>query len=153
MTRRLLVIAIVLGAVGVVLWLKSTATPPDTVRADAAVAVSSSNPDRVVDTTVLLFADPREAEQSCGCAEIIRIARNAGDIPGVVVREIDTRQPGELARRHEARVSPTVIITDAAGRERIRFEGESVEVIEELKAALARLRTPSAPGSQAEPAR
>lgn len=77
---------------------------------------------------VLLFADLREADESCGCGEIIRAVRGAAK-RGVPVRENDA----ELGRAHHVTTRPSVIILDAQGRESARYEGESEETIEALQ--------------------
>lgn len=101
------------------------------------------------EATVMLFADPREAESSCGCAEIIRLARMAGQQPGVRFREFDTRHSNAEVRERRIRVSPTVLILGQDGQETQRFEGESGAVITRLRAAVdelgGRISTPAAP--------
>ena len=88
---------------------------------------------------MLLFADPREAESSCGCGQIIRMVR-AADVPGIVaVQEFDPRRETEAARVHAVRVNPTVIIARGDGAEQVRFEDESPDVIAGLRGALAAL--------------
>ena len=74
MSRRVIVGSLVVVAVALILWLKprtpTNGTPevPDPALAPAV-------------TQVLLFADPREVESSCGCGQIIRMVR-AADVPG-----------------------------------------------------------------------
>ncbi len=144
MKKRTVTLAAVALAVAAVVWLKSyTADEPAApTTSDSTRPAGSEQADM---STVLLFSDPREAEESCACAEIIRLARSVRDIPGVAFREIDTRSPGEDARRYGVRVSPSVIITGSDGVERSRFEGESRAVIEALTAAVDDLRRFSAP--------
>ena len=93
---------------------------------------------------VLLFADPREAESSCGCGQIIRMVREAGVAGVVAVREFDPQRDSEAARLHAVRVAPTVIVAGSDGVERQRFEGESAEVIADLRGALAALTSETA---------
>ena len=139
MKKRLTILAAVAMAVTLVLWLKSRAAhEPAAPNAPASSPTASA--ERARTSTVLLFADPREADKSCGCAEIIRLVRGVRDAPSVVVREIDTRHPGEDARRYGIRVSPSVVFVDAAGEEFARFEGESPAMIQALSAALDDLR-------------
>ena len=132
MSRRVIVGSLVVVAVALVLWLKprtpTNGTPevPDPALAPAA-------------TQVLLFADPREAESSCGCGQIIRMVREAGVAGAVAVHEFDPQRDSEAARLHAVRVAPTVIVADSDGVERKRFEGESAEVIADLRGALAAL--------------
>jgi len=131
--NRVAILVVVAAALGGVLWMKSQATSEDPPTAQAEPAVGAS-------TSVLLFADPREAEARCGCAEVIRLARGTGGVPGVVFREFDTREGTPEAKQYRVRVSPTVIITDAAGAEEARFEGESGDVIARLQGAVSSLR-------------
>jgi hypothetical protein len=92
----------------------------------------------------LLFADPREAESSCGCGQIIRMVRGA-NVPGIVaVQEFDPQRESEAARVHAVRVNPTVIIARRDGVEQVRFEGESPDVIAGLRGALAALTSGTA---------
>jgi len=81
MTRKVVIFAVVLGAVIAVLALKTS--PRDETSPTAApvapVAVQLQQGATAPARTVLLFADPREAESSCGCAEVIRIACAAGN--------------------------------------------------------------------------
>jgi hypothetical protein len=129
--------AIVVLAVALVLWLKSSTSTNDTAEMPDPVLTSAA-------AQVLLFADPHEAESSCGCGQIIRMVREAG-LPGVVaVDEFDPQRDPEAARVHAVRVAPTVIIAGSDGVERQRFEGESAEVIADLRGALASLTSGSA---------
>ena len=137
MSRRVIVGSLVVVAVALVLWLKprtsTNGTPevPDPALASAA-------------TQVLLFADPGEAESSCGCGQIIRMVREAG-VPGVVtVQEFDPQRESEAVRIHAVRVAPTVIIAGGDGVEQTRFEGESADVVAGLREALASLSSGSA---------
>ena len=141
MKKQVLIIAAVLAAVVSVLWLKWEKPPQS-----PPVAVSGEG----TRATVLLFADPREAEESCGCAEIIHMVRDLRGTPGVQVREIDPQRASDEARRLRVRTSPAVILLDAAGREIGRFEGESPSTIASLRSALASLRrsTTSASGTR-----
>ncbi|MFV1959787.1 MAG: 4Fe-4S binding protein, partial [Planctomycetota bacterium] len=66
--RRLVILAMVAVAVGAVLWLKSRAAQ----ESEASSLPASSLPARsgqARTSTVLLFADPRETDEDCGCAD------------------------------------------------------------------------------------
>jgi len=141
MKRRLLIVAAVLAAVAAVLWLKLELK-------QAPPAASPASENQGARATVLLFADPREAEERCGCGEIIQMVRDMRGAPGVLVREIDSRRPGDDARRHGVRTSPTVLILDTAGDEQDRFEGESSSTITSLRSALDALRHSPAPSGE-----
>jgi hypothetical protein len=88
--------------------------------------------------TVLLFADPREAEETCGCGEIFRLVRDAGT-HGVLVQEIAPDSDDERIRAHRVVVSPTVIVLDANENEIARHEGEDPATIAAIRAGLDNL--------------
>lgn len=94
---------------------------------------------------VVLVADPREAESSCGCGEIIRMAREAENVDGVAFQEIDPRTGAEQMAEIGVVVAPTVLIWSDGRGEPKRFEGESPEVVEGLRQAIAQLSTPGTP--------
>lgn len=138
--NKVVILAVVAVALGGVLWVKSQPAmepPVGTQVAQYAESTAEQGPP----AAVLLFADPREAGTSCGCAEVIRLARGAGSVSGVGFREFDTRKPSAEAKRYGVLVSPTVIITDADGTEKTRFQGESGEVIAKLRGAMSALQT------------
>lgn len=103
---------------------------------DDSTPIASIAPE---DARVLLFADPREAEATCGCGLIYRAVREAG-ANGVPVREVDPERELEIVQRHRVHVAPTVVILDENGREVRRHEGEAGETITAIRADLARLR-------------
>jgi hypothetical protein len=140
--RELAIVAVVVVAVAVVLALKFGRS--DAASSTAAAETSGAAVEDAASSTptVLLFADPREAGSSCGCAEVIRLARDAGTRSGVDFAEYDPRHAEAEAQRHEVRVSPTVLILDASGHETARFEGESPAVIDALREALGGLEAP-----------
>lgn len=88
--------------------------------------------------SVLLFADPDEADSDDPCAEIFRLVRRAG-AQGVRVHEFAPERATEAARQHRVTVEPTVLILDASGREVARHEGESSETIAAIRSSLERL--------------
>jgi hypothetical protein len=137
MSRRVIVGSLVVLAVALVLWLKPSPSTNATPEVQDSALASS-------ETRVLLFADPREAESSCGCGQIIRMVRGV-DAPGVVaVQEFDPRRDPEALRIHSVKMAPTVIIAGGNGVEQARFEGESPEVIAGLREALAAVTSATA---------
>lgn len=88
--------------------------------------------------SVVLFADPREADAPCGCGDIIRAVREAA-ARGVSVREVAPGTAPELTTRYRVLVTPTVLVVGPRGEERARFEGESSATIEALRARLRAL--------------
>jgi hypothetical protein len=120
-------IGALLVAVGVValiaykeLW--SQPTPSETF------STASTEP-----PSVILVADPREAESTCGCGDIIRAVRAAGE-RGVVIREV---MPGSAeSRAYRVTVSPTVLFLDPQGTIVARHEGEGPATISAIRARL-----------------
>jgi hypothetical protein len=72
------------------------------------------------------------------------MVREAGVAGVVAVSEFDPQRDSEAARLHAVRVAPTVIVAGSDGVERRRFEGESAEVIADLRGALAALSSGTA---------
>ena len=129
MKIRWLPVAIVLGlAAGIVVYKQATTRPQS-----ASEKTTVPGP-----PSVLLFADPREADSADACAEIFRLVRGAG-ARGVPVREIAPEQSGDATRRYRITVEPTVLVLDQAGREVARHEGESPQTIAAIRSSLERL--------------
>lgn len=118
-------IAVVLAA-GAIIAAKAARQRP----AEAAVVTRGSSP------SVILVADPREADSECGCGQIIRRVREAM-ARGVDVQEIGPAEP--VAARYGVTVAPTVLILDADGRVIARREGESNDALAAISADLAAL--------------
>lgn len=87
--------------------------------------------------SILLVADPNEADASCGCGEIIRMVR-AVTQGGINVTEI-APEDTEIAKRHRVVVAPTLLIFAENGKEVARFEGESATTVDSIRAALERI--------------
>lgn len=89
---------------------------------------------------VVLIADPAEAENSCGCGEIIRSVRAAA-AKGVSTREVAPGADPGLEKRYNVKVSPTVLFIRSDGTVRARHEGEDADTLaairEDLDRALA----------------
>lgn len=134
MKRWFGVLAVAVIAVGIVLLRsgqsRSPATPSN--RSLSTAPATQSGP------SVLLVADPGEAEESCGCGEIIRMVRHAQK-HGVRIREVAPGAAPELERQYRVAVAPTVLFLDANGREIARHEGESSAVVDSIRAGLDRL--------------
>lgn len=130
--KKAIVVAVVLVAFGAVAAWKIV-TESQQAEPASQVTAAETGPQ------VLLFADPDEAAASCGCAEVIRLARTAAGVEGVALVEVDTTRSDPRAEHHRVLVSPTVIVTDSQGREVQRFEGESGETITKLRAAIEAL--------------
>lgn len=128
----IVVIAALVGGVLVAKSMKSQPAPTPAASGPAATTTSSAQPQ------VLLFADPREAEESCGCGEVFRAVRAAAT-RGVRTREVDPRRERDVVSQYRVTVEPTVIFVDATGREVSRREGESGDTIGAIRVDLDRL--------------
>lgn len=127
-----LVIAALVAGVLLAKSPKPASLPAAAASRTAAATQSKAQPQ------VILFADPAEAEASCGCGEIFRAIR-AASTRGVRTREVDPEREREAIRQYRVTVEPTVIFVDAAGDEVSRREGETGETIAALQADLDRL--------------
>ncbi|MAZ48972.1 MAG: hypothetical protein CME65_10430 [Halobacteriovoraceae bacterium] len=90
-------------------------------------------------TKVMLFADPREAETSCGCAEIIRLARESKNGQNVTFEEVDIRKISDKYKKYKVMVSPTVIFLGKNDSIINRFQGEGSGVIKKLRHAIKKI--------------
>ena len=101
---------------------------------------SGSNSTSTAAPVVVLIADPGEAEDSCGCGEIIRAVRAAA-AKGLSAREVAPGADPGLEKRYEVKVSPTVLFIRADGTVRARHEGEDADtlaaIVQDLDRALA----------------
>lgn len=88
--------------------------------------------------TVLLFANLREVDASCGCGDIIRAVREAHS-RGWALQELEPGSQDPRVARFRLATSPTVILLDPDGQETIRFEGEGPHTLADLQ---TRLRAP-----------
>ena len=102
------VVAVVLLAVGIVAY-KSTRSS-DTALADPLPAAKQTT---TTSASVVLVADPSEAESSCICGQIIRSVRAARN-QGVAVQEVDPEKSPDLAKGYKALVNPTVLVLDGS---------------------------------------
>ncbi|HEX4824306.1 MAG TPA: hypothetical protein VFV19_08315 [Candidatus Polarisedimenticolaceae bacterium] len=86
---------------------------------------------------VVLIADPAEAEESCGCGEIIRAVRAAA-AKGVSTREVAPGADLGLEKRYGVKVSPTVLFIGTDGTVRARHEGEDADTVDAIHQDLDR---------------
>lgn len=99
------------------------------VAADRALSRSGS--------TLLLVADAREADEPCGCGQIIRLVRETAR-HGVPMRELSPASP-EIPARYRVMVTPSVLVLAANGDVLERFEGEGDDVVAALRLRLQQL--------------
>jgi hypothetical protein len=126
MNARIFGAVAVAVAAAAVIGVKASRQP----RAQAAAIA------RVESPSVVLVADPREADSDCGCGQIIRRVREA-KARGVEVLELVPDDPA--ASRYGVTVAPTVLILDADGRVLARREGEASDALAVISTDLARL--------------
>ena len=125
--KRLAGIIILVAAAGLILWRSTrspASIPDDSVKRQAASR-----------STVVLFADLREASEIPGCGEIIKAVRDAAT-RGILTRELDANHDAKKASGYKLLVAPSVVILDATGKEIGRFEGESRDTIASLAQAI-----------------
>ncbi len=122
----------VVAAAGAVIAVKAARHRP----AEGSVVSSTTS---LLAPSVVLVADPREADSDCGCGQIIRRVREA-KARGVQVQEMGPSDPA--ASRYGVTVAPTVLVLGSDGRVVSRREGESSEVLAAISAELARLEGP-----------
>jgi hypothetical protein len=128
MSIKTLAVAAVVVAAGAIIAVKATRQRP----AEAAIAQHATIP------SVVLVADPREADTDCGCGQIIRRVREA-KARGVAVEELGPADPG--VARYGVAVVPTVLVLGSDGRVVARREGESSETLAAIAADLAALES------------
>ncbi len=127
--RIFAVIAVLLAAVAVVGVKQARARP-------RANEVEKTTESRTAAPSVVLVADPREADTECGCGLIIRRVREA-KARGVSVVELAPTDPG--VARYGVSVAPTVLVLGGDGRVVTRREGESSETLAAISSDLAAL--------------
>ncbi len=130
-TRWIPILAVALVAITIVAYKQLRQAPREKGGADGIGASAASS-------SVLLFADPREANGDDPCAEIFRLVRQAG-ARGIRVREVAPSDATEATRKYRVTVAPTVLIVDSSGHIVSRYEGESSDTIQAVRASLENL--------------
>ncbi len=137
LAKRIALVVVALAVVGIVavkVSARRTAAPAPRVSSVAAVAAAVVSATRL---SVVLVADPREADAQCPCGEIIRRVR-AAKAHGVAVEELAPDSP-DAGRRYGVTITPTVLFLDTSGQVISRREGESSEILAAVSADLAKL--------------
>lgn len=127
-------VAVAAVAASIIVY-KELGARPGSAASAATTASASGEPARARAGSVLLFADPGEAEESCGCGQIIRLVRGAG-AHGATIREIAPGSDTALEREYRVTVAPTVLFLDSSGHVVARHEGEARETIEAIRGGL-----------------
>jgi hypothetical protein len=137
MGRKIGLALVALAAVGILaVKARSGSSPSSPAPAAAAGAVQPASA-AAAGPSVVMIADPREADMQCPCGEIIRRVR-AAKAHGVAVDEF-APDDADAARRYGVTVVPTVVFLDAGGTIVARHEGESTEILSAIAAGLAKL--------------
>ena len=101
-------------------------------------ALAYAAPGSSTKPTVVVVADFREADAPCGCGDIIRLARGVAS-KGISVREVPPGGDRNLIERNHIKALPTVLVLDAAGAVLARYEGESKQTADALRANLEKI--------------
>ena len=129
MTKRWFpVLAIALIAVALVSYKQLTKVPSATSTSFRQSAEKRSG------LSLLLVADPREASESDGCGQIVRMVRAAG-VRGIALRELSPGAAPQIDSRYRVVVSPTVLVLQD-GKVLKRYQGESPETVQSVRAEL-----------------
>ena len=137
LAKRIALVVVALAVIAIVavkMNARRAAAPAPAVAAAAVVPAAVASATR---PSVVLVADPREADSQCACGEIIRRVR-AAKAHGVAVEELAPDCP-DAGRRYGVTIAPTVLFLDASGQVISRREGESSEILAAVTADLAKL--------------
>jgi len=119
-------LAVLALALAVVAWREAR-------RPSATTAAAQTRSPQVV-----LFVDLSEEDEEEGCGAVIRAVRAAA-VRGVATEEIDSRDPGDRARRYRLLIAPTVLVLEDRGAEVRRLEGEAPDTVKAIRTELERL--------------
>lgn len=88
--------------------------------------------------SIILVADPREADCACPAGQIIRMVRKARD-QGARMREFSP-EDGEV-RGYGVKELPTVLFLDESGKVTARYEGEIESTVSSVREELGRMQS------------
>ncbi|SRR6266508_3322542 len=136
-----LILALVVAAVaGIAIWKTMNRTSPEQAQTAATTSVStaSGSPGKPV---FYLFHDP--ADQDEGCRRVYSFADRAErELAGKIeVKRPDVKGEKGVVDKYQVRVLPTILVVDAGGAVKERFEGEEKETVARLEEMMARLKT------------
>ncbi len=132
MKKNLLgVTAVAVIAVSIVTYKQWIRMPP------AASKTSQRTSEDGTGLSLLLIADPRQANELDGCGAIVRMVRAAA-ARGVPVREISPEAEPSLVSRYHIVVLPSVLLLENGSARRM-YEGESPETVESIRAEIGAL--------------
>ena len=137
-----LVVAAVAGIVIYKIVNRTAPTPAQTTAASSESTSASIAASPVSGKPVFyLFHDP--ADQDAGCRRIYAFAERAErELAGKVeVKRPDVTIEKSVVDKYEVRVLPTILVVDASGAVKERFEGEEKETAARLEEMMTRLKT------------
>jgi thioredoxin-like negative regulator of GroEL len=135
--KKLLLIVIVAAVAGIVIYKMMSQTAPAPVQ----TAATSSGPNASGKPVFYLFHDP--ADQDEGCRRIYSFADRAErEMAGKIeVKRPDVKSEKGVVDKYQVRVLPTILVVDAGGVVKERFEGEEKNTAVRLEEMMARLKT------------
>jgi|SRR6266545_987295 len=135
--KKLLLALIVAAAAGVVIYKMMNRPAP----APGQTAATPSGPSASGKPVLYLFHDP--ADQDEGCRRIYSFADRAErEMAGKIeVKRPDVKSEKGAVDKYQVRVLPTILVVDAGGMVKERFEGEEKETAARLEEMMARLKT------------
>src|SRR6266508_1849585 len=135
--KQLLLALIVAAAAGIVIYKMMNRAEP----APAQTAVTSSASTSSGKPVFYLFHDP--ADQDEGCRRIYSFADRARrELAGKIeVKRPDVKSEKGVVDKYQVRVLPTILVVDAGGAVKERFEGEEKETAARLEDMMTRLKT------------
>jgi len=121
------------GVILVALLVVGTFLVKSRIRQHSAPSTVKATP------SVILVADPSEANDSSdGCAVMFHAMRLAAK-RGIVVAEVAPNSSSDLLHRYHVLTVPTVLLLDETGKEMTHFEGEDAATVKAVQNRLATL--------------
>ncbi len=130
MNARILAVMAVVVAAAAVVGIKQARARPGATPVETTTAPSAAVP------SIVLVADPREADTQCGCGLIIRRVREA---KARGVRVVELAPSDSAVARYGVSIAPTVLVLGSDGHVVARREGESSETLAAISSDLAAL--------------
>jgi thioredoxin-like negative regulator of GroEL len=135
--KKLILALIIAAAAGIVIYKMTNRPAPAPVQ----TTVTSSTPTASGKPVFYLFHDP--ADQDEGCRRIYSFADRAErELAGKIeVKRPEVKTEKGVVDKYQVRVLPTILVVDASGAVKERFEGEEKETVARLEEMMVRLNT------------